>query len=343
VPSPSGLVDLRSDTVTTPTPEMRRAMADAEVGDDVYGEDPTVNRLQSLAAALMGKEAGLYVPSGTMANQVAARVLGRPGTELLCPDGAHVYRHEAAAAAMNAGMQCRLLPDEGGLFTAGAVRDALEIRGYHRPEVSLLWIENTLMPSNGRPWTAAEVAAVAGVARETGLRVHCDGARIWNASVALGVLPRELAASCDTVMFCISKGLSAPVGSVLCGPADLIAEARAHRKRLGGGMRQAGIIAAAGVVALETMVERLADDHLRAERLAVALAERWPGSVDPDAVRTNIVCASASALPESFLERMLESGVALSSIDPYTYRLVTHKDVDDADLSRTISAFDAIL
>ena len=342
MPSPGGLVDLRSDTVTTPTPEMRRAMADAEVGDDVYGEDPTVNRLQSLAAALLGKEAALYVPSGTMANQIAVRVLGRPGTELLCPDGAHVYRYEAAAAAMNSGMQCRLVPDDGGLFTAAAVHDALELRDYHRPPVSLLWIENTHMPANGRPWTAAEVAAVAGVARESGVRVHCDGARIWNASVALGVAPRELAEPCDTVMFCISKGLAAPVGSVLCGTADLIAEATLHRQRLGGGMRQAGIIAAAGIVALETMVERLADDHAHAKRLADALAARWPGSVDPAAVRTNIVCASSSALPEELIPRMLQQGVALGWIDPCTYRFVTHKDVDDADLARAITALDSI-
>jgi len=318
-------------------------MAGAEVGDDVYGEDPTVNRLQTLAAALLGKEAALYVPSGTMANQIAVRVLGRPGTEMLCPDGAHVYRYEAAAAAMNSGMQCRIVPDDDGLVGATAVREALEISGYHRPPVSLLWIENTLMPANGRPWAPAEVAAIADVAHAAGVRVHCDGARIWNASVALGVPPRDLAAPCDTVMFCISKGLAAPVGSVLCGPADLIAEARLHRQRLGGGMRQAGIIAAAGIVALETMVERLAEDHERARRLAEALDERRPGCVDPARVRTNIVCASAAALPDAFVPRMLEHGVALGPIDPATYRFVTHKDFDDADLARTVVALDAVI
>ncbi len=342
LPSSGGMIDLRSDTVTAPTPEMRRAMAEAEVGDDVYGEDPTVNRLQSLAAALLGKESALYVPSGTMANQLAVRVLGAPGSELLCADGAHVYRYEAAAAAMNAGMQCRLIPDDGGLFTDADVRDALEISGYHRPPASVLWIENTHMPANGRPWNADEVAAAAGVARAAGLRVHCDGARIWNASVALGVPPSELAATCDTVMFCLSKGLGAPVGSVLCGSADLIAEARLHRQRLGGAMRQAGVIAAAGIVAIETMVDRLADDHARARRLAEALAARWPGSVEPASVTTNIVCASVAALPESFPEELFGSGVLFGPIDPHTYRFVTHKDFDDADLARTLAAVSAV-
>ena len=330
MPSASGFVDLRSDTVTTPTPEMRRAMADAEVGDDVYGEDPTVNRLQSLAAALLGKQAALYVPSGTMANQLAVRVLGAAGSELLCAEGAHVYRYEAAAAAMNSGVQCRVLPEVEGLFSAEGVAGALEIAGYHRPPVSIMWVENTHMPANGRPWTAAEVADVARVAHDVGVRVHCDGARIWNASIAVGAPPSDLAASCDTVMFCLSKGLCAPVGSVLCGPADLIAEARLHRQRLGGAMRQSGVIAAAGIVALETMVDRLTDDHVRARRLADALAERWPGSVDPEAVRTNIVCASAAALPESFFETMLGEGILFGPIDPETFRFVTHKDVDDA-------------
>ncbi|MCZ7536451.1 MAG: aminotransferase class I/II-fold pyridoxal phosphate-dependent enzyme [Acidimicrobiia bacterium] len=335
-------MDLRSDTVTLPTPEMRRAMAEAEVGDDVYGEDPTVNRLQSLAAALLGKESALFVPSGTMANQLALRVLGTPGSELLCADGAHVYRYEGAAAAMNSGMQCRLINDDDGLFTADDVRDAVEVAGYHRPPASVLWIENSHMPANGRLWTSDEVAAAAGAAHAAGLRVHCDGARIWNASVALGVPPSELAAACDTVMFCLSKGLGAPIGSLLCGTADVIAEARLHRQRLGGAMRQAGVVAAAGVVAVETMVDRLADDHARALVLAEALAARWPGSVEPVDVRTNIVCTSAAALPESFPDEMLAAGILFGPIDPRTYRFVTHKDIDDDDLARTLSALDAV-
>jgi threonine aldolase len=330
-------IDLRSDTVTTPTPEMRRAMADAEVGDDVYGEDPTVNRLQSLAASLLGKEAALYVPSGTMANQLAMRVLARAGTEVLCPDRAHVYRHEAAAAPVNAGVQMHPLWD-----LPDGIRTAIEGVAHHLPQPALVVIENTYMALSGAPIDATEMATLCDLARAGGLPVHVDGARIWNAAVALDTAPRELVASVDTVMFCLSKGLGAPVGSLLCGPAAVIAEARQHRHRWGGAMRQAGVIAAAGVVALETMVDRLADDHARAGRLAAALAERWPGSVDPGAVHTNIVCAEMRALPADFVRRLHHGGVLAGTIDPRTVRLVTHKDVDDDAVARAIGVFDEI-
>jgi threonine aldolase len=231
-------VDLRSDTVTRPTREMREAMAEAEVGDDAYGEDPTVNRLESLAAALLGKEAALFTPSGTMANQLALRVLGRPGTEVLCGERAHVYRYEQAAAAGNAGVQLRPLPDGAGALDPHDVERALLGQRHHLPEISALAIENTHMPASGRPWRVAELDAVSAVARAGRLAVHCDGARLWNAAVALGVAPRELVAGVDTAMFCLSKGLAAPVGSLLCGPHDVIARARSERSRLGGGMRQ---------------------------------------------------------------------------------------------------------
>jgi threonine aldolase len=330
-------VDLRSDTVTTPTPEMRAAMADAEVGDDAYGEDPTVRRLETLSAALLGKEAALYVPSGTMANQVALRTLGVPGTEVLCAARAHVYRHERAASAVNAGVQLRPLPDGDGRLHADDVAHALAGVDHHLPELSALFLENTHMPASGRPATAAEVDEVVAVARDGGIAVHCDGARIWNASVALGVSPADLVHSCDTVMFCLSKGLGAPVGSVLCGTADHILAARAHRARLGGQMRQAGVIAAAGVVALETMVERLADDHGRARRLADALAERFPGALEPADVRTNIVCARADALPADVLDVLAAEGVLAGTVDPDTVRFVTHKDVDDAGLDHAVA------
>lgn len=337
-PASSRVVDLRSDTVTRPTDEMRAAMAAAEVGDDVYGEDPTVNRLQSLAAALLGKEAALYVPSGTMANQLALRVLSRPGTEVLVPEGAHVYRYEAAAGALNSGVQIRPLSDRDGLVTAEQVDAAVAGSKHHLPPVSLVWIENTHMPAQGRPWTVAEVGAVAGVARARGLPVHCDGARIWNASIALGIAPAQLVAECDTVMFCLSKGLGAPVGSLLCGTAAVIAEARAQRQRFGGSMRQAGVIAAAGIVALETMVERLADDHERARRLADAIVERFPAALDAQTVRTNIVCAAVSALPEDALPRLDRAGILAGTIDPSTIRFVLHKDVDDDDVERACRA-----
>jgi threonine aldolase len=338
MPSPDGRVDLRSDTVTTPTPAMRRAMADAEVGDDVYGEDPTVNRLEELAAAKVGKEAAVYVPSGTMGNQIALRLLARPGTEVLCPARAHIRQYEAAAAAMNAGVQIRPLHDREGIFEPGAIAAAAEGPGHHLPPLSLVAIENTHMPAGGVPWPLAAIAAVTAAARHAGLPVHCDGARLFNAAVALGVDAAALAARVDTVMFCLSKGLSAPVGSMLAGSADLIAAARLERARLGGGMRQAGVIAAAGIVALTEMVDRLADDHARARRLAEALADRFPGSVDPNRVQTNIVCASAGALPPSFLDDLAADGVRAGTIDQMTVRLVTHKDVDDADLGRALTA-----
>src|SRR5213592_341436 len=244
-------IELRSDTFTTPTPEMRRAMADAEVGDDEYGEDPTVNRLQALAAGLLGTEAALYVPSGTMANQVAIRVLSRPGTEVLCPARSHVYQYELAASPQNSGVQMHPLWDVPDGITA-----AVEGSKDEFPAVSMLVLENTYMAMSGAPTDVDEMRTLVQRGRDGGLRVHVDGAR--------------------TVMFCLSKGLGAPVGSVLCGAADVIAHSRVQRRKLGGGMRQAGVIAAAGIVALETMVERLADDHARAHVLAEALATRWP-------------------------------------------------------------------
>jgi threonine aldolase len=341
MPSADGRIDLRSDTVTAPTAEMRRAMADAEVGDDVYGEDPTVNRLQSLAAGLLGKEAALFTPTGTMANQLALRVLGRPGTEVLVGARAHIYRFEDAGAAWNAGMQAHPLDDLHGVFDGDAVQRAVDDM-LHGPPISMVALENSYMSESGRPWTAEEVAAVASAARGSSLAVHVDGARIWNASIALGASPSDLCRDADTVMFCLSKGLCAPVGSVLCGPRAVIEAARDHRHRLGGGMRQAGVIAAAGIVALETMVQRLTDDHANAHRLAVALAERWPGCADPDAVRTNIVCAAIDMLPNDIVKRLERERVLAGMLDGRTLRLVTHHDVDEHDVTRVIKALDTL-
>lgn len=341
--APDPPVDLRSDTVTTPTDEMRAAMAAAPVGDDAYGEDPTVNRLESLAAALLGKDAAVYVTSGTMANQLALRVLGRRGTDVLCGERAHVYRYEHAATAGNVGVQLRPVPDTEGRFRAEVVHRAAADAEEHLPPLSAVAIENTHMPASGRPWRPAEVAEVADAAHQHALGVHCDGARIWNASVALQVAPRELCDPVDTVMFCLSKGLGAPIGSLLCGPRDVIHAARDERARLGGGWRQAGIIAAAGLVALETMVERLADDHQRARRLADALAARFPGSVDPSTVETNIVCTDAARLPVGVVDRLAARGVRCGMIDAVTVRFVTHHNVGDDDLDRAIAALDALL
>ncbi|MFM8303078.1 MAG: threonine aldolase family protein [Actinomycetota bacterium] len=339
-------VDLRSDTVTRPTPEMRAAMAAAEVGDDAYGEDPTVNRLESLAAALLGRDAACFVPSGTMANQLALAVLAAPGDEVGCAARAHVLRHESGGAAANWGIQLRPLPDAGGVITPGALEAAVADQRHHLPPFVAVTIENTYMPASGRPWRVGEVVPVIDAARRHGLRVHIDGARIWNAAIATGCSPAELTAGADTVMYCLSKGLAAPVGSVLCGAADLVARARALRHRLGGAMRQAGVLAAAGIVALETMVERLADDHVRARCLAEALAERFPGSVDPTAVETNVVCAAVAALPgaspAAFLDRLAAAGIRAGAIDARTVRFVTHKDVDDDGIARAIGVLSEI-
>jgi threonine aldolase len=338
MPSPDGAIDLRSDTVTTPTPAMRRAMADAPVGDDLYGEDPTVNHLQELAAAMVGKDAAVYVPSGTMGNQLALRLLARPATEVLCSDRAHLRQYEAAAAARNAGVQFRNLSDLEGTFTGVDVDLAVEGAAHHLPPISLVAIENTHMPSGGRAWHPAQVADVGDACRAHRVPLHCDGARIFNAAVALGIDATRLCAPADTVMFCLSKGLGAPVGSLLCGPAEVMAEARAERSRLGGGMRQAGIIAAAGIIALEQMVERLADDHARARRLADALAECFEKSVDPDEVETNIVVFETTAVPPGFLDALAARGIRAGTIDQHTYRFTTHKDIDDADIDRVVTA-----
>jgi threonine aldolase len=331
------MIELRSDTFTTPTAEMRAAMADAEVGNDTFGEDPTVNRLQSLAAGLMGKEAALYTPSGRMANQIAIRLQARPGTEVLCPERAHVYRYEDASAGLNSGVQLHPLWD-----VPGGVRAAVEGVAHHLPQPSLLVLENTYMAASGAPLGVEEMRELCARAHEGGLRVHLDGARIWNAALAVGSSPRELVADVDTMMFCFSKGLGAPVGSVLCGSADLIAKARTERSRFGGGMCQAGVVAAAAIVALETMVDRLADDHARARRLADGLAQRWPQSVDPETIRTNIVCADLTRLPDKFVDRLAAADVLCATIDPRTVRFVTHKDVGDADIDRALAAFDAL-
>lgn len=335
-------VDLRSDTVTLPTDVMRAAMAAAEVGDDLAGEDPTVNRLQSLAAALLGKEAALFVPTGTMANQLALRALAPAGTEVICGARAHVYCYEDAGAARNAGVQMRPVPDPGGAIDPSDVRRAAQGSSHHLPVASVLVVENSVMAASGRPVPAAEVAALAAVAHEYGLRVHCDGARLWNSAIALGEAPAELVAPCDTVMFCLSKGLAAPVGSLLCGPSDLIARARADRHRLGGGWRQAGFLAAAGIVALETMVERLSDDHRRARTLAEAIARRRPDAVDPAVVQTNIVCARLDAFGSDAVARLAERGVLADTIDPETIRFVLHHGVDDEAVTRAVAALDAL-
>jgi threonine aldolase len=329
-----GLVDLRSDTVTRPTATMRRAMADADVGDDGYGEDPTVNELEATYAARVGKEAALYVPSGTMANQLALRVLASPGTLVVSGRRQHVVVHECGAAARNAGIQFHPVDDATGVVTPDDVQWARTAEAHHQPVVGLVCIENTHMAACGAPWPVERLDALRAAAG--GIPIHMDGARLFNAEVATGVAADRLAAPVTTVMTCLSKGLCAPVGSLLAGPDQVVAAARLERRRLGGAMRQAGVIAAAGLVALRSMVTRLADDHARASRLAEAVAERWPDAgCDPATVRTNIVCFTHRD-PVKVLDHLRQEGVLAGTIAPGVLRLVTHHDVDDDAIGRAV-------
>jgi threonine aldolase len=328
------MVDLRSDTVTRPTPEMRRAMASAEVGDDVYGEDPTVNALEEAFAERVGKEAALFVPSGTMGNQIALRLLTTPGTAVLAGRRQHVVIYENGAGERNAGVQFTALDDADGTIAADDVRWAVEAARHHQVRPALVCVENTHMPADGAPWPLDALQAVAAI----GLPVHLDGARLFNAEVATGVPAAAYAGAATTVMCCMSKGLCAPVGSLLAGPADVMEAARGERQRLGGGMRQAGVIAAAALVALERMVERLAEDHRRARRLAEVVAERWP--CDVARVRTNVVTWKHPS-PLELVEWLAGEGVLAGTIAPGVMRVVTHHDVDDEGLERAVRALAA--
>lgn len=332
----AGPVDLRSDTVTRPTAAMRKAMAEADVGDDAYGEDPTVRALQDAYAELVGKDAALYVPSGTMANQLAVRVLAAPGRTLVAGRRQHVVVYENGAAPRNAGVQVHPVADDDGTIDPADVAWAIEAADHHYPRPALVCVENTHMPADGAPWPLERLDAT--VEAAAGLPLHMDGARLFNAVVATGITARQYASRATTVMSCLSKGLGAPVGSVLAGPVDVIDAARTERQRLGGGMRQAGVIAAAGLVALGSMIDRLADDHARARRLAQAVAERWPdGRCDPARVRTNIVTFRHED-PAALIAHLAGEGVLAGTIAPRVVRLVTHLDVDDAGVDRAVAA-----
>ena len=325
------IVDLRSDTVTRPTPGMRAAMAAAEVGDDVYGEDPTVAALEERVAGLLGHEAGLFVPSGSMGNQLGLRLLVAPGQELVCDSMAHVARAELGAAAVFAGITFRTWPAGRGLL------DVADVRGLIAPDAgpylvstAAIEVENTHNFGGGTVQPAEQVAAVQQLAREHGLGLHLDGARLWNAHVATGASLAELAAGFDTASVCLSKGLGAPVGSVLVSTAERIAQARVWRKRYGGGMRQVGILAAAGLYALDHHLARLADDHERARRLAKALGAD-PANVDTNIVVLDVPDAAAVAA------RAAEDGVLVSALGPRFLRLVTHLDVDDDGVDHAVA------
>ncbi len=329
-------MDLRSDTVTRPTADMRRAMVEAEVGDDVYGEDPTVNALEEAFAARVGMDAALFVPSGTMGNQLALRLLAAPGTVVVAGARQHVVVYENGAGGRNAAVQFHTVPDDDGTIRPEDVAWAVEAAGHHHPAPGLVCVENTHMPADGAPWDLEALGAVRGAAR--GLPLHMDGARLFNAEVATGISAATYAAEATTVMCCLSKGLCAPVGSLLAGPGDVMQEARGERQRLGGGMRQAGVVAAAGLVGLETMVERLGEDHARARRLAEAVAERWPGGgCRPERVRTNVVTWRHQRA-EAVLYHLRDEGVLAGTIAPGVLRLVTHHDVDDEGVERACKA-----
>jgi threonine aldolase len=325
------IVDLRSDTVTRPTPEMRAAMAAAEVGDDVYGEDPTVTALEARVAALLGHEAGLFVPSGSLGNQLGVRLLVAPGQELVCDSLAHIARAELGAAAVFSGVTFRTWQATRGLLDVTALRGLIAPdAGPHLVSTAAIEVENTHNFGGGTVQPADQIDAVQQLARDHRLGLHLDGARLWNAHIATGRTMAELATGFDTVSVCLSKGLGAPIGSVLVSSAERIAHARVWRKRYGAGMRQVGILAAAGLYALDHHLARLADDHGRARRLAGALG------ADPETVDTNIVILDVPDAP-AVAARAAEQQVLISALGPRFLRLVTHLDVDDDGVDRAVT------
>jgi threonine aldolase len=328
------MIDLRSDTVTRPTQEMRRAMLEAPVGDDVFGEDPTVNRLEEYVAGLLGKEAAIYAPSGTMTNQIGVHVNTRRGDEVLLHEGAHIFNYEAGAPAMLSAVQVRTLPGERGIISPETLRAAIRPENVHFARQGLLCLENTHNLAGGAVFPLEDFAAVAGEARELGLKVHLDGARLFNAQAATGISAREWCEHADTVSVCSSKGLGAPVGSLLAGDEASIREARRARKAFGGGMRQAGIMAAASLYAFEHNAGRLAEDHERARRLAAGLKEVGYEVETPE---TNLVLVEVGDA-EGFLQALAREGVLATPRTRSSVRLCTHLDVGDDEIEAAIEA-----
>lgn len=333
-------IDLRSDTVTQPTPAMRDAIATAEVGDDVYGEDPSINALEEAAAAKLGKEAAVYVPSGTMANLICLMTHCEPGDQVILGDQAHILRVEGGGFARVAGLFPAILPnDADGSFDPALVGKTVQAAHGASPRTTLVALENTHNFCGGRVVPQEQIDAIAATAHDLGIRTHMDGARIFNAEVASGVPAAEIAKSMDSVTFCLSKGLSCPVGSLVCGDADFIERARRNRKFLGGSMRQAGVVAVAGVVALETMIDRLADDHANAKRLARGLAELgWV--VQVEAVDTNIVVAEV-ADARGLVAELAEGGVLITVLSDTVARFVTHYGIEQGEIDEALSRVEA--
>ena len=329
-------IDLRSDTVTKPTEAMRRAMAAAEVGDDVYGEDPTVNRLEERAAEMLEREAAIFVPTGTMGNQIAVRLHTRHGQEVICEARSHLLDWEMATVAAFSGCVPRTVAGDRGILRWAEIRKAIAPKIYYRAQTGLVWIENSHNMAGGTVTPLPVLVEVWEGAQAAGLPVHLDGARVFNAAVAAGASVVDMTRGFDTVMFCLSKGLGAPVGSMLVGSREAIGEARSLRKALGGGMRQAGVLAAAGLLALEEGPQRLAEDHAHAKLLAEALGNCEAAEIDPLAVETNIVIFHLrdSGDAPALVHTLKGEGVLASAVGPHAVRLVTHRDVSESDCRR---------
>ncbi len=333
------IIDLRSDTITKPTPAMRKAMAEAEVGDDVLGDDATVKELERRTAELLGKDAAIFVPSGTMANQLAIRCHTQHGDEILLDANAHIYWYEAGAPAALSGVICRTLPGVRGIFTPDDVRAALRPTDIHFPPTRLLALENTHNRGGGSVWPLEQIQEVCSVAREAGIRTHLDGARIWNATVATGIPESEYARDFDSVSVCFSKGLGAPVGSALVGSTEFVEKARRFRKQFGGGMRQVGIIAAGALYALLNNRERLSDDHANAKQLASGLSDIQGIRVNSDMIDTNMVYFDVEHRSAMELtEQLKEMNVLVMSTGEHTIRAVTSLAVDADGIFRTVDA-----
>jgi threonine aldolase len=335
------MIDLRSDTVTKPTPEMRRAMMEAEVGDDVYGEDPTVNRLEQRAAELTGKEAALFVPTGTMGNTIAVKLLTEHGQEVIADSRAHLLDYELSMVAWFSGCVIRAIQTDDGILSWSEIKRLIKPVNPYSAPTGLIEIENTHNMWGGTIYPMATVHEICDGAHSMGLRVHMDGARIFNAAAALGMPVREIVDPADTVMFCMSKGLGAPAGSILAGPADLIAKGRLYRKRLGGGMRQVGVLAAACLVALDQSPRKLHDDHANAKFLAEGLRRIGGIQIDPKRVQTNIVVfdvTGTSVAPAEVCTRMKQRGILMNAINDRQVRAVTHYDVSRDDCARALDA-----
>lgn len=332
-------IDLRSDTVTKPTEEMRRAMYEAEVGDDVYGEDPTIIKLQEVAAEILGKEAALFVTSGTQGNQVAVLAQARAGEEIILEADSHIFMYEAAAHSAFAGVQTRTIAGTRGAMDPEAVRKAIRTYNVHHPRTAMICVENTHNRAGGTIVPVENMRDIYTVAKEAGVPVHLDGARLFNAVVASGGKATDFTQYVDTVQVCFSKGLGAPMGSIVAGDKETIHRAYLWRKRLGGGLRQAGVIAAPALIGLTQMVDRLAEDHANAKILAQGLAEIDGVSIDIESVQTNIVIINVAATgksEEEFLAGLKQEGVLAVDFGPDLVRFVTHKDVTTADIQRTI-------